>query len=196
MNKILFMYVTFKLKGLYVCFWNSLSILYRVLRYHAQSWLAARAGAILDWLMVLVPAVSSGGRWAYLPRWNKTESLKAVIKTLAFILRITEAMQSFKQLSDNPIKILNNYPGCLWGSFNINKFYSVEIHINVKNLTQRYNLELVLWIVFRILNVLSLNCNSQKSWEAESLSSSFFFEGLEGTQEARNVSILSFWRET
>lgn len=58
-------------------------------------------------------------------------------------------MQSFTQLSDKPkFKILNNYPD-VCGQFNINKFCSVEIHINVKNLTQRYNLELVLWIVFK-----------------------------------------------
>lgn len=61
------------------------------------------------------------------------------------------------------------------GQFNINKFYSVEIHINVKNLTQRYNLELVLWIVFKESSCMyCLDCNSEKSWEAESSRFNFF----------------------
>lgn len=82
------------------------------------------------------------------------------------------------------------------GQFNINKFYSVEIHINVKNLTQRYNLELVLWIVFKESSwMYCLDCNSEKSWEAESSRFSFF-EGVGGDTRAWNVSILSFWQET
>lgn len=82
------------------------------------------------------------------------------------------------------------------GQFNINKFYSVEIHINVKNLTQRYNLELVLWIVFKESWMYCLDCNSEKSFGKQRVQDSVFFWRGWGDTRARNVSILSFWRET
>lgn len=91
------MCVTFKIKEkAYVFAFGILSAYHTSAQILYSNWLASKEQGFNTWLIddfEFQPVIS--GKVGLSSKWNKTESLKAIIKILAFILRITGSYAEF-----------------------------------------------------------------------------------------------------